>query len=118
MRFMRNRCCDIRNPLILLKGENHMAKTNDSNIFVVKSSWVERVTASSSDKKKRPVWYLSFFTNVELAKLHKPGNSIHGITKAGRVFVVASVSDITAGTSHQVTLPNGSTKVVQILEKV
>jgi hypothetical protein len=92
-----------------------MAKTNDSNIFVVKATWVERVTAAG---KKRPVWYLSFFTNDQLAKLHKPGNSIHGITKAGRVFVVASVSDVTAGTHHRVTLPDGSKKVVTIPAKV
>ena len=93
-----------------------MAMVNeDKNIFLVKSTWVQRVTASG---KKRPVWYLSFFTNDQLAKLHKPGNSIHGITKAGRVFVVASVSDITAGTSHRVELPNGSKKVVTISAKV
>ena len=91
-----------------------MAKTNDNNIFVVKSTWVERVTASN---KKRPVWYLSFFTNAELAKLHKPGNSISGVTKAGRVFLVASVSDVTAGTHHRVTLPDGSKKVVTIPAK-
>ena len=92
-----------------------MAMVNeDKNIFLVKSTWVQRVTASG---KKRPVWYLSFFTNDELAKLHKPGNSISGVTKAGRVFLVASVSDITAGTSHQVTLPNGSKKVVTISAK-
>lgn len=98
-----------------------MARSSDSNIFLVKPSYVSREIGPDNAKRRPRVWYLNRLQRPQLKTLCEVGGAQMFTTKgnpdegkAPRAIHVVAVADVTPGSTHTVTLANGVTTVVTI----